>query len=100
VFDLQWSVNWAFLIEAVFQSPQLALVLLGLHLLVLFLFLSYRWGGLLPLLRGRIAPFSPAQRIRILLESQLIGVVCARTLHYQFYSWYSSLLCSSLLFIC
>lgn len=86
VFEHRWSVNWAFLDPAIFVSPPFAVSLLVLHVSLLLLFASRRWGGVMNLLAGKRISTSPALALRIQLESIFIGVVCARTLHYQFYA--------------
>jgi alpha-1,3-mannosyltransferase len=113
VFEHRWSVNWAFLSPQLFVSPLFSAVLLLLHFLLLLLFASTRWGGIMNLLSGEhtfelvvgndicvlvlsfsFSLFAPGARLptsaavatRIQLEALLVGVVCARTLHYQFYA--------------
>lgn len=102
IFLLKWSVNWAFLPEGVFRSKALA------HLALLLLFAQYKWckkdGGLLRLLSQRLQGQGPpamttkqdspgqadsAKRmLAVVFSGNLIGIACARTLHFQFYSWY------------
>lgn len=109
-FLYKWSVNGAFLSEEVFLDKKIALGLLVAHLGVLLLFGHLRWtskesGGLLGLLhlrKTRIAAWIPklvtAEECRdlkpnhivtVLFTSNFIGIVFARTLHYQFYMWYA-----------
>lgn len=108
VFIHFWSVNFKFVPEKVFVSKELAIALLILHLTTLMIFAHYKWlkheGGLFGFLHSR---FENAKSIKQLVSSQprpsslsaehivtvmfvgnFIGVVCARSLHYQFYSWY------------
>ncbi|KAG8818711.1 dolichyl-P-Man:Man(5)GlcNAc(2)-PP-dolichol alpha-1,3-mannosyltransferase [Serendipita sp. 400] len=101
-FLYKWTVNWRFIPEDVFLSRRFALTLLMGHLSVLVLFAFRKWfqndGGLLATVRrGFIKPFQRAswdlptgdEIITILFTSNLIGVTFARSLHYQFYSWYA-----------
>ncbi|KAF9361534.1 dolichyl-P-Man:Man(5)GlcNAc(2)-PP-dolichol alpha-1,3-mannosyltransferase [Mortierella sp. AD094] len=103
VFQYKWTVNWKFLDEKTFLSEDLAKLLLAGHLVVLFAFVFLRWsrseGGIVPVvLRGFTASRSMlsihAQYMRsshvltLLFTSNFIGIVFARSLHYQFYSWY------------
>ncbi|KAK0395726.1 hypothetical protein QR680_001400 [Steinernema hermaphroditum] len=96
VFMYKWTVNWRILPESVFLDKRIHLVLLLLHVVVLLVFAFKMWfrsqGGLLLLLRN--FAYGPRTRIGIqdalyaLFTSNLIGITFARSLHYQFYSWY------------
>ncbi|XP_045804680.1 dol-P-Man:Man(5)GlcNAc(2)-PP-Dol alpha-1,3-mannosyltransferase-like [Trifolium pratense] len=118
VFIHFWSVNFKFIPEPVFVSKGFAIFLLAAHLIALASFAHYRWckheGGLLKFLHSRyvfmrmkFALFfsssfqkfgkSTSTSIKILTKEHIvttmfvgnfIGIVCARSLHYQFYSWY------------
>ena len=108
IFLLKWSVNWAFLPEDIFRSKALAGCLLGAHLSLLLLFAHYKWckedGGLLRLLLRRLKgqgqpemtlkqdsaeqADSAKRMLAVVFSGNLIGIACARTLHFQFYSWY------------
>lgn len=117
VFVHQWSVNFAFLTEDQFLSESLSRGLTTLHLLVLVSFGHLRWTepssmGILGLLgfhgeRERLitkrmrlrewwrwmVDFKPRQLrpshvIHCLFTCNFIGIVAARTMHYQFYLWY------------
>ncbi|KAG0056099.1 Lethal(2)neighbour of tid protein [Gryganskiella cystojenkinii] len=104
VFMYKWTVNWKFLDEKTFLSEEVAKLLLGAHFIVLFAFVFFRWsrseGGIIPVvLRGLTAPKSvlsihalymrPNHVINLLFTSNFIGIVFARSLHYQFYAWYA-----------
>lgn len=78
-----WSVNWQFVPEDLFLSAQFKLVLLGAHVTLLALFAYARW---LPAWRNTGG--SVDTMLLMLFSANLIGVACARSLHYQFYVWY------------
>ncbi|XP_037492479.1 dol-P-Man:Man(5)GlcNAc(2)-PP-Dol alpha-1,3-mannosyltransferase [Jatropha curcas] len=103
------SVNFKFVPEPVFVSKQFALLLLLAHLGLLAAFAHYKWckheGGLFSFLHSRFISTkqssslmsSSSLSIKILNEEHIvatlfvgnfIGIICARSLHYQFYSWY------------
>ncbi|XP_027098454.2 dol-P-Man:Man(5)GlcNAc(2)-PP-Dol alpha-1,3-mannosyltransferase isoform X1 [Coffea arabica] len=110
VFIHFWSVNFKFVPEPTFISREFAVALLVAHLGLLTVFAHYRWcrheGGLPSLLRLKIAELSSFSMTRFYCTSSttkllrteyiattmfvgnFIGIVCARSLHYQFYSWY------------
>ncbi|XP_022153296.1 dol-P-Man:Man(5)GlcNAc(2)-PP-Dol alpha-1,3-mannosyltransferase [Momordica charantia] len=117
VFVHFWSVNFKFVPEPIFVSKQFAALLLITHLTLLAVFAHYKWckreGGLLNFIHSqflsiklRLAPVSsfPLQMsgnnkssFKLLKEEHIvttmfvgnfIGILCARSLHYQFYSWY------------
>ncbi|KAG0214472.1 dolichyl-P-Man:Man(5)GlcNAc(2)-PP-dolichol alpha-1,3-mannosyltransferase [Mortierella sp. GBA30] len=104
VFQYQWTVNWKFLDEKTFLSQDLSRFLLAGHLIVLFAFVFLRWsrseGGIMPvIMRGLTASktvlsihaqyLKPSHVLTLLFTSNFIGIVFARSLHYQFYSWYA-----------
>uniref|UniRef100_A0A7N0TTJ8 dolichyl-P-Man:Man5GlcNAc2-PP-dolichol alpha-1,3-mannosyltransferase n=1 Tax=Kalanchoe fedtschenkoi TaxID=63787 RepID=A0A7N0TTJ8_KALFE len=115
VFIHFWSVNFKFVPEPFFVSKAFAISLLICHLLLLAAFAHYRWcrheGGLLSLLHSKIESFklrlaftssfslnsrlsSPSKVldkkhiVTTMFVGNFIGIICARSLHYQFYSWY------------
>ena len=110
VFMYEWTVNFKFLSEETFTSASLSVALLGCTLLAFAAF-AHKWlraqrevllrahgkqldGGdgdeEAPLLirwcagRQLQSPFI----VVTIFTSNFIGVAFARTLHYQFYSWY------------
>lgn len=111
VFIHFWSVNFKFVPEEIFVSKGFASALLALHLTLLLLFAHYKWskheGGLIQLVRTRL-PYAlknistdqslPSESrfktlnaehiVTVMFVGNFIGTVCARSLHYQFYSWY------------
>ncbi|KAL5135682.1 Dol-P-Man:Man(5)GlcNAc(2)-PP-Dol alpha-1,3-mannosyltransferase [Glycine soja] len=118
VFIHFWSVNFKFIPEPVFVSKGFAIFLLAAHLISLASFAHYSWckheGGLCNFLHSRyvfmrmkFALFfsssfskvgkSSSSSLKILNKEHIvttmfvgnfIGIVCARSLHYQFYLWY------------
>ncbi|CAH8320675.1 unnamed protein product [Eruca vesicaria subsp. sativa] len=109
VFIHFWSVNFKFVPERVFVSKQFAVCLLIAHLCLLAVFANYKWckheGGIIGFMRSRrffltlpsSLSFSDFATSGILAKEHIvttmfvgnfIGVLCARSLHYQFYSWY------------
>ncbi|CAL9063127.1 unnamed protein product [Musa banksii] len=109
VFIHFWSVNFKFVPEEIFVSKEFACALLVLHLTLLIIFANFRWSknGLFHLLKSKVSDafsiFSIQQfqscesRIKtlnkeyiatVMFVGNFIGIVCARSLHYQFYSWY------------
>jgi len=91
-----------FVDEERFLSTEWAMGLLIGHVVVLLLFGMFRWcrvdGGVWPVLKkGLRNPHLPAAKAPVtqdfvattLFTCNLIGIVFARSLHYQFYSWYA-----------
>ncbi|MBW0476262.1 hypothetical protein O181_015977 [Austropuccinia psidii MF-1] len=106
VFKYQWTVNWRMLPEDGFLSSSFSLFLLISHVLIILVFAWTRWcrafeeDGLVKLLmRGlqnwnlpaskRPKELTPDYIIKVCFTSNLIGIICAKTLHYQFYCWYA-----------
>ena len=101
VFFFKWTVNWKFLPECLFVSRKWALLLLSCHLGALAL-LSRKWWNSSISQRGHAkttewmtwsnsrtgSKLSPEYVIYTMFVSNFIGIAFARTLHYQFYSWY------------
>lgn len=87
VFLYEWTVNWRFLDEKTFTSPQFFKILLGIHLALLFLVFFKRW---LNIILPKRFSFSHRRNdpILTLFIANFIGVACSRSLHYQFYVWY------------
>lgn len=85
-FFFKWTVNFKFLPEDVFLSKPLAIALLCLHVGLLCIYhyrLYYSDRS-----AGKNKRLLPEQILSTLFVSNFIGICCARTLHYQFYSWY------------
>jgi len=87
VFLHQWTVNWKFLDEQTFKSPQFFKILLGIHLTLLFLIYLPRWLNII-LMKKFAFNYKRDDVILTLFIANFIGVACCRSLHYQFYVWY------------
>ncbi len=100
VFTYKWTVNLKFLPEDKFVSKKLSLLLLSLHLSFL-LYMIYKHMKTSPNKSSWIkinfkkfmeAPYakdiSPRYSIPLFMVANFVGIAFARTLHYQFYSWY------------
>jgi len=105
-FLYTWSVNWKFLDEETFLSTQFSRTLLATHAVLLLLFANRNWtrprgGSVVKLCRSLLRMPSPHEKYKLhqrlnptfilttFTTCNLIGVVCARSLHYQFYSWFA-----------
>ncbi|KAI0511759.1 hypothetical protein KFK09_012391 [Dendrobium nobile] len=112
VFIHFWSVNFKFVPEEIFISKELASALLVIHLTLLLIFAHYKWckyeGGLFNLLCSRLCDaikklvhiqqflycesiihvLRKEHIVAVMFVGNFIGIICARSLHYQFYSWY------------
>ncbi|XP_042464256.1 dol-P-Man:Man(5)GlcNAc(2)-PP-Dol alpha-1,3-mannosyltransferase-like isoform X1 [Zingiber officinale] len=108
VFIHFWSVNFKFVPEQIFVSKEFSIALLVLHLMLLATFAQFRWSkseGLFILLKVKVSDaLSSIRRFHsyeprtktlnksyvasVMFTGNFIGIVCARSLHYQFYSWY------------
>jgi alpha-1,3-mannosyltransferase len=95
-FFYKWTVNLRFLSEARFLSSQLAVALLVAHVVTLCYTLSRcEPGGLLGAWRRALAsPAAPRAQpsarhlVTPMVAANFVGMVFARSLHYQFYVWY------------
>ncbi|KAL1832917.1 hypothetical protein ACET3Z_002568 [Daucus carota] len=117
VFIHFWSVNFKFVPEHIFVSKIFALFLLVAHLSLLAVFANYKWskyeGGILSFIHSRMVQMKlksavsssfPPKKVNeeslafkvlrnehivtTMFVGNFIGILCARSLHYQFYSWY------------
>ena len=103
-FLFKWTVNWKFLGPEVFLSQSFALGLLGTNAVLLSIFAFTRWTkptGLSPrrLMMTLFRPLPSDVQARLsrsvsedaimttILASLAIGLLCARTLHYQFFAY-------------
>jgi len=106
VFMFKWTVNFKFLPEEVFVSKSLAygLLLATVSFWIAFgqvHFARFHQGGLLGLVKDSVVdprrppPMKPQSEftrklhiLRTLFTSNFIGIAFARSIHYQFYTWY------------
>lgn len=105
-FLYKWTVNWRFVPEDVFLSKQFAYSLMAVHVIILLAFLHYKWvrpssTGLWNFTQKHFDYFAindaeadeiasrmtPKFVMDALLGSIAIGMMCARSLHYQFFAY-------------
>ncbi|KAI6782793.1 Dol-P-Man:Man(5)GlcNAc(2)-PP-Dol alpha-mannosyltransferase-like protein [Emericellopsis cladophorae] len=106
-FKYEWTVNWRFVPEDIFLSRGFALTLLAGHVTVLSAFIIHRWIkpadrtllSMLPSFLKLQSPFTAKEEIVIssrlspdfvmssILTCMVIGMLFARSLHYQFYAY-------------
>ncbi|KAF3913037.1 hypothetical protein ABW21_db0205261 [Orbilia brochopaga] len=104
-FLWQWTVNWRIVGETVFTSSVFKYALLGTHAILLVFFAATRWlqpaqRDIIQFIRSPLLrPVDNLEGMRIarradgaymlttLFTCNMIGVLCARSLHYQFFSW-------------
>ena len=103
-FMFKWTVNWRFVGEETFLSKPFSIALLSAHVVLLLAFLHTRWLkpaniSLADVKRMLLSPPSQQQQDRItsrvtpdfvlttVLSAMMIGCLCARSLHYQFYAY-------------
>ncbi|CAE6444538.1 unnamed protein product [Rhizoctonia solani] len=102
-FLYKWTVNWRFVPEPTFLSVPFAKFLLLCHVILLGAFGFGAWcrkqGGALavleralqgPVTEAAMASVSQDYIATVFFTTNLIGIICARSLHYQFYSWYAT----------
>ncbi|KAJ9613213.1 dolichyl-P-Man:Man(5)GlcNAc(2)-PP-dolichol alpha-1,3-mannosyltransferase [Cladophialophora chaetospira] len=103
-FLYKWTVNWRFVAEETFLSRPFAISLLVVHISLLLFFFQTRWvqpsapsllrfvkkwtGDLKEVEEKAISKkISPTFVMDAVLSSVVIGMLCARSLHYQFYAY-------------
>ncbi|KAK5117335.1 hypothetical protein LTR62_005952 [Meristemomyces frigidus] len=103
-FFFKWTVNWRFVGEETFLSRPFSTALLAIHATLLAAFLATRWlrptgVPVLEAAKQLLHPPSEATRAQIsrrvtpdfvlhaILTAVIIGCLCARSLHYQFYAY-------------
>lgn len=102
VFMFKWTVNWRFVGEERFLSRSFSYSLLALHVALLAIFGLTRWlkpadWNLPQAINNLLAPPSKERQAQIarkvtpdfiltsVLSAIIIGCLCARSLHYQFF---------------
>lgn len=110
-FLYEWTVNWRFFSADIFNSNTFHRALLGIHVVLLILFTFNKWAApycsgksnkslitdLFKIFKPTISPnhvinnptSGPIYVVGVMASCNLIGVLCSRSLHYQFLSWYS-----------
>ena len=104
-FLFRWTVNWRFVGEEVFLSRSFSTGLLVVHVSLLLYFLQARWmrpsssSSILEFVKKFATDMDYATEVKItsrvtpvfvmdtMLASVVIGLLCARSLHYQFYAY-------------
>ena len=103
-FLFKWTVNWRFLGEKNFQSRKFAIILVLCNISQVLFFVERRWTrpsglsmiGIANTLFNPLPPrvqqqmslrITPTFVLTSILTSMMIGLLCARTLHYQFYAY-------------
>lgn len=93
----KWTVNWRFVGEETFLSREFSLALLMLHISLLIIF-SIGWvkpsgRNVFRLIKATVqgtqqpAIVSNSFIMTVMLSSLAIGLLCARSLHYQFFAY-------------
>jgi len=103
-FLFEWTVNWRFIGEEMFLSRPFSTALLATHATLLCIFLTTRWmkpAGVsaVDAAKQLLDPPSAAVQAQIArrvtpdfvltttLSAMIVGCLCARSLHYQFYAY-------------
>lgn len=106
VFFFKWTVNWRFVGEETFLSKEFSIALLVGHISVLTIFATTRWlkpagrpiqSMITRSLRGQeplgdvqgliFQRVTPQFVLTTILTANVIGILFARSLHYQFYAY-------------
>jgi alpha-1,3-mannosyltransferase len=111
VFQYRWSVNWQHVPETLFLATNFHLILLLAHIFLLLVFMFSSWfqrhGGLFKMISdlarsGKLFDLDTHGKINFiglritgildmlyaLFTANLAGIVFARSVHFQFYTWY------------
>ncbi|KAK0761433.1 hypothetical protein N5P37_006383 [Trichoderma harzianum] len=107
-FKFEWTVNWRMLGEELFLSRGFSITLLAFHALFLLIFILGRWlkikertvFGMIPYVLRFQSPFTEQEELSIshrvvtpryimsaMLSANVVGLLFARSLHYQFYAY-------------
>ncbi|KAL6904034.1 ALG3 domain-containing protein [Trichoderma evansii] len=107
-FKFEWTVNWRMMGEETFLSRGFSITLLSFHVITLLVFIVARWLKLQEQTLLRIityvvqfqSPFTEKEEAKIsnnvvtpryvlttILSANVIGLLFARSLHYQFYAY-------------
>lgn len=99
-FLFKWTVNWRFVGQDIFLSKSFSVSLLAMHLSLLCTFFLLQWlkPARVPsvlfikqTLSGKqpVVQISQKHIMSTMLSSLAVGLLCARSLHYQFYAYLS-----------
>jgi len=93
VFQYKWSVNWQFIPAHLFVTQTWGILMLTCTVLVWLFFIFRKWNHPKELKKILFSwksneKLSGTYIITVLFTSNFIGIIFARSLHYQFYSWY------------
>ncbi|KAL0232032.1 hypothetical protein PCE1_003028 [Barthelona sp. PCE] len=93
VFFYKWTVNWKMFSEQTFLSQSLSNTLLVSHFTLLLVFLFLKWGSFKRAIGVVFHVVKPTKMsndkiVTLFFECNYIAMVCSRSMHYQFYSWY------------
>jgi alpha-1,3-mannosyltransferase len=99
-FLFKWTVNWRFVGEDIFLSREFSVLLLIAHISLLGVFLVVCWTrpsktSLAVFIQDTLKGKQPKQNltssfvVTTMLSSLAIGLLCARSLHYQFFAYLS-----------
>lgn len=90
VFIFKWTVNFRFVPEEIFVNKYFHISLLVLHIIVLAGCLPYAYRFLKAYAKIRHLDVPPSAQLFVLpmFLCNFIGLMCSRSLHYQFYVWY------------
>lgn len=107
VFFYKWTVNLKLLPEPIFLHPTTSLLLLVAHLIILVIVInkySQAVGGIINVIKHGLSglfmitnkslfddssrQLSPHFIVSVMFLANFVGVIFARSLHYQFYVWY------------
>lgn len=107
-FKFEWTVNWRMMGEETFLSRGFSITLLSFHVITLLVFIAARWLklkersllGIITYVVRFQSPFTEKEEVKIsnrvvtpryvlstILSANVIGLLFARSLHYQFYSY-------------
>ncbi|EEB09727.1 dolichol-P-Man dependent alpha(1-3) mannosyltransferase Alg3 [Schizosaccharomyces japonicus yFS275] len=102
MFDYTWTVNWRFVSKELFESNIFSTGLLLIHISFVLIFAFTRWNritkaGPIAMTKSMLTlkPLQPVTAmtpqfiLTALAASNLLGIVCSRSLHYQFYAWFA-----------
>ncbi|BGP35928.1 dolichyl-P-Man:Man(5)GlcNAc(2)-PP-dolichol alpha-1,3-mannosyltransferase [Rhodotorula toruloides] len=100
-FEWEYTMNWRWLGEEAFENPVWGKMLLLAHAAGLALW-AWKWaeedGGVekvlkrafsRPTKKPALTALAPSRIATLFFVSNLTGVVCARSLHPQFYAWFA-----------